>query len=105
MDDFRVGGVYRSETDSKTGDRWSFTGTYLEIEPNRKIVHTLEWQAPVGYDAATEHVTVTFETDGEGTTVEFVHTGVPDEASADGHREGWQNTFERLDEVLNSLDA
>src|SRR6266511_1629046 len=71
--DFRVGGSFRVQTESKTGELWSFTGTYLEIEPNRRIVHTLEWQAPVGYGPVPERVEVTFKQAETGTMVEFVH--------------------------------
>jgi uncharacterized protein YndB with AHSA1/START domain len=98
--DFRVGGVFRVETESKNGDRWSFTGTYLEIEPDCRIVHTLEWQAPVGYDPVPERVEVTLTAKGNGTVVEFVHIGVPDAESAKGHLEGWQNTMETLGILL-----
>ena len=44
--DFRVGGSLRVETRRPDGARWSFTGTYTEIVPGSRIVHTLEWQAP-----------------------------------------------------------
>jgi uncharacterized protein YndB with AHSA1/START domain len=94
--DFRAGGSFRVTTDRPDGAVWSFGGNYLAIDPGRRIVHTLEWQAPMGYESAGEKVEVRFTADGPGTIVEFTHTGVPDEASAQTHRRGWLDTFETL---------
>jgi uncharacterized protein YndB with AHSA1/START domain len=100
--DFRVGGELRVETQRPDGETWSFSGRYTDIHPNRRIAHTLAWQAPMGYDPVPEHVEVEFHADGsDGSAVEFVHTGVPDEQSADAHARGWRNTLETLAAYLN----
>jgi uncharacterized protein YndB with AHSA1/START domain len=101
--DFRESGNFRVETDAKNGEVWSFSGIYLRIVPQQHILHTLAWQAPVGYDPVPEEVEITFTPHGSGTRVEFIHTGVPDEKSAEGHREGWQNTMETLAAQLANL--
>jgi uncharacterized protein YndB with AHSA1/START domain len=99
--DFRIGGSFRVATRRPDGDTWSFTGSYTDIQPDRRISHTLAWQAPMGYDAADEHVEVDFRSDGAaGSVIEFVHSGVPDSLSADGHSRGWANVLETLDEYL-----
>jgi RimJ/RimL family protein N-acetyltransferase len=98
--DFRVGGSYKVETERPDGARWSFSGVYAEIEADRLIAHTLAWDAPVGYPPVPEAAVVRFAEDGSGCLIDFEHTGVPDAESAEGHRKGWLNTFETLEQAL-----
>ncbi len=97
--DFRVGGTYRITTSRSDKERWTFSGTYLEIIANRRIVYTLRWDAPMGYDQVRETVTVEFTEEGEQTIIEFLHEGVPDIAT-ETHEKGWNNTFDRLEKIL-----
>lgn len=93
---FRVGGEFRVETTRPDGAVWSFSGTYIAIEPGARIAHTLVWDAPVGYGNVPEQLEALFIPDATGSTLELIHSGVPDQRSAEGHREGWQNMLETL---------
>lgn len=99
--DFQVGGTYRASTTRPDGAVWSFHGTYTAIEPNARIEHTVAWDAPMGYDPTPEVLEARFTPDGEGTIVTMKHTGLPDERSAAGHREGWENVLETLARYLS----
>ena len=96
--DFRTGGGFRISTKRDEGEPWIYSGSYLEILPNRRLVHTVEWSAPMGYEAQ-ERVTVEFSGSDDKTEVVFLHEGLPDVARRD-HEKGWTNTFQTLDDVL-----
>ena len=108
----RVGGRYSVYTDSNaTKDGWHTDrigrlGVYVEIIPNEKLVYTLHWDAPVGYNqksdpVADEFFVVTFAPDGDGTIVEVNHYGIPsDGVSAEGHGLGLGEELKTLAKVV-----
>ena len=100
--DSRVGGRYRIETSRPDHETWVFSGTYLEIIPDKRLVYTLKWDAPMGYEVATETLRLEFTPRGETTEVSFLHEGVPDERAREVHEQGWSNTFDTLDRILRA---
>src|SRR5262245_52980648 len=54
--DLRPGGRLSVSTHRPDGQEWSFNGTIHEVTPHRRIVHSLEWDAPMGYEPADEVV-------------------------------------------------
>ena len=102
---FRVGGDYRIETSRPNQERWTFSGKYLEIIPHQKLVYTVHWDAPMGYEPSTETVTVEFTGRDDTTEVSFSHDGLPDQACRDEHARGWTNTFDMLDGILSAKDG
>jgi uncharacterized protein YndB with AHSA1/START domain len=105
--DLRVGGAYRVYTKLAGGRHhgadWSgMCGIYVDLEPERRLIFTLHWDADVGYnrpDALTldEVVRATFEPDGDGTRMTFTHLGIPDDGqSASVHRQGEEQAIEVL---------
>ncbi len=92
--DLKVGGSLRVETRRPDGATWSFSGTYTEVVPGSRIVHTLEWQAPMGYPASPERLAAEFARGGGCCTVELIHTKVPDAKSAGVHR--WIDVLKTL---------
>ena len=98
--DLQVGGSYRIETSKPDEDTLAFRGTYEEIIPGRRLVYSLHWDAPMGYDAPDERVTVEFADRGAQTEVTFLHEGVPGQVARDTHETGWANTFDALDRQL-----
>ena len=98
--DLREGGHYRIETAGSDGSRMAFSGTYLEIAPPDRLVYTVTWQAPMGYDSPGELVTVEFSPQGEKTEVVFIHEGVPGTKARAEHVRGWNNTFDLLSKLL-----
>jgi len=98
--DLRVGGTFMISMRRPDGERWAFSGNYTEIEPNRRLAHTLHWDAPMGYDAAAETVSVDFEEHEGETMVVFRHSGDLGLAALEGHREGWQDVLAALERHL-----
>ena len=98
--DLRAGGGYR----------WTVVpghvarGTFVEVEPGRRIVFGWGWEGSpdLGPDAST--VTITVEPSGSGTLVRLVHDGLSEEQVA-SHQEGWTHYFERLERAAATGDA
>lgn len=66
----------------------SIIGKNLEFEPGRKIVQ--EWY--FGEQQPASIVTLILHNDKQGTSVELIHTHIPDEAYED-IVEGWNNSY------------
>jgi uncharacterized protein YndB with AHSA1/START domain len=91
--DLRVGGRYSVYMDSNAtaagwpSDRVGRLGVYVEIVPERRLVYTLHWDAPVGYNqvagvVSDEVFLIGFAAAGEGTMVEIEHVGIPADSGA-----------------------
>lgn len=105
--DFRVGGAFHMQMTSDEGELGPpFGGTYLEIEPNRKIVYDNGFEAP---GSGRFHVTVLFdEFDGRTTltvTTIFESIAMKDEYLGLGMAEGMQSGFDQLVDVVEDLKA
>jgi uncharacterized protein YndB with AHSA1/START domain len=98
--DFRQGGTFEVSTAHRDGTRWAMRGTYTEIVPNRRIAHTLSWNAPMGYGPVDERIVVDFAEAPGGSAIVFCHEGAFDARARDGHVKGWGNVLETLEGVL-----
>ena len=66
----------------------SITGVNIEIEENKKIVQ--QWY--FGDDEEESLVTIKIHPHKKGTSVELIHTNIPDEAF-DNISDGWDNDY------------
>jgi uncharacterized protein YndB with AHSA1/START domain len=100
--DVRVGGRYRFVFGRPDQPKMAFSGTYTEVVPPTRLVHTqLFEQMPQAGEAV---VTATF-TERDGATTLEVHQLYPskqalDGAVASGMERGMRETFEQLDAVV-----
>ncbi len=89
--DLRPGGAWQAEGKSAGGEVFSVGGTYLEVDPPRKLVHT--WRAY--WDGGCEtQVTFLLEPIPSGTLLTLRHEGFagrPDSCKA--HAAGWERVF------------
>lgn len=111
--DLRVGGRYRiaitadPDDDSWPGNERAMRGVYLQIEPNRRLVYTLHWDADVGYnrpclESIDEAVIVDIRALDAGSLLTFTHVGLPGDAmSAEAHAEGIQASLDVLTALLD----
>lgn len=106
--DVRVGGRFqwrwRSEEDGK---EFGFTGTYQEVQPPSRIVHTEAYEPGTvggGYPGADAIVTVTLAEDGGVTTVttliDFGSKETRDAAVATGMTDGMEQSYQLLDRLV-----
>jgi uncharacterized protein YndB with AHSA1/START domain len=99
--DGRVGGSFRVDI---TGRRDIAFGTYLELDPPRRIVFTWRWlNSDAGPDQPASVVEVTLDPDGEGTLLRLVHRGVAPHQRA-GSGEGWTHYLARLAVAAGGAD-
>jgi uncharacterized protein YndB with AHSA1/START domain len=93
--DARKGGSYRmSFTNLGTGATHSFGGDYLDLVPNRRIVHTDKFDDPNFPGVMT--VTIDIQPAVMGTELNITQEGVPDAIPAAACYLGWGESLELL---------
>jgi len=98
--DPRIGGRYRVVMRSRDGSTYIIGGTYREILRPERLVFTWQWEGEAMPKVETL-VTVTFtEVDG-GTRLHMHHSGFPEAGTRDSHTQGWNSTFNRLNDLLD----
>lgn len=102
--DARVGGSYKMSFNT-INRSWghSFGGTYKELVPGRRIVHTDKFDSddPV-MGGAEMLVTIDFKRVKEGTQITVLQEGIPAGPAADGSPYGWSQS---LDNLANLCEA
>jgi uncharacterized protein YndB with AHSA1/START domain len=98
--DARVGGRFRMSF-MTVGKSWTHTfgGTYVELVPNRRIVHTDEFETDDASLKGPMRVTITLTPVREGTQIEIVQEGIPAPV-AGGSPYGWSQSFEKLAQLV-----
>ena len=107
--DVRVGGRYRWRWRSEdNASEIGFTGTFREVQPSSKIVHTEAYDPGTiggGHPGEDAIVTVTFTEAGGVTTVttliDFGSKEARDAAMATGMTDGMEQSYQLLDGLLN----
>jgi len=98
--DPRPGGVYRVWMDANM----VASGTYVEIEPARRVVFTWGWEGNERVPPGSTTVELTLEADGDGTVLSLRHTGLPNGEAAAMHEDGWRHFTARLALVARRAD-
>lgn len=110
--DFRAGGTYHHCMRSPDGQEYWSTGTYREIIPMRRIVATDSFAdekggiisaAQIGMDGEWPLellISIEFEDLGERTRFTLRHEGVPAGQMREMCCQGWNESFDRMAEVL-----
>jgi uncharacterized protein YndB with AHSA1/START domain len=110
--DFRVGGVYLYNMHSFFGDDFWNTGVFREIVPLERIVYTDSFSDEMGKVVPASYygmkgdrplelqVTVTFEEQDGKTKFTLRYAGIPAGESRNWAETGWNETLDKLAEVL-----
>ena len=105
--DTRPGGKWRGclRAADGSGDLWQ-GGEFREILPPERIVYTFQWDKRDEHDETFETlVTITFEDLGPRTQIRLSQTRFNTVSNRNGHGEGWNSGFDRLDDYLKRLRA
>jgi uncharacterized protein YndB with AHSA1/START domain len=97
--DLRLGGRFRVALREDTGERHEATGSYTEIEQERRLVFSWNW---LSTPERVSRVTVVFRPLPEGTEVTLTHDRFADADTAKRHTRGWTESLERLVTVLEA---
>ncbi|MFZ1976983.1 MAG: SRPBCC family protein [Bacteroidota bacterium] len=97
--DAAVGGSYKmSFTNFGTGHSHSFGGTYLELVPNERIVHTDIFDDP--NMPGTMKTTVELKKVFLGTDVNITQEGIPESIPVEACYLGWQESLVLLTQLV-----
>jgi uncharacterized protein YndB with AHSA1/START domain len=91
--DLRPGGPYRIVFQPASGEPVTLTGSYVEIEPPRRLVFTWSW-ALVWPDQPESLVTVELAEAPDGTQVVVTHAEYGADHAA--YRGGWESGLDKL---------
>jgi uncharacterized protein YndB with AHSA1/START domain len=98
--DVRPGGVWQGELRSTAdGSVLTHRGVFREIVPPSLLSFTFAWDEE-GERGMETLVTLTFEDLGGKTRFTLRQVPFQSDAERDGHGEGWNSTFDRLEESL-----
>lgn len=95
--DLRVGGRFRVAMLAVDGETHDVSGTYLAVEPQRKLVFSWAWRSTPERES---RVTVRIEPDEQGCELVLLHEQFFDEAAREGHTHGWSGALAKLGKWL-----
>jgi uncharacterized protein YndB with AHSA1/START domain len=104
--DLQINGTVTVQIDAGDGWRSAMRGVYLVIVPGHKLIHTVHWDADVGYNRGDkqpmdEIVVVDCMPDDQGCLLKYLHMGIPDDGmSAPEHERSVRATLGFLDKHL-----
>ncbi|MCB1536365.1 MAG: SRPBCC family protein [Rhodoblastus sp.] len=97
--DARVGGAHRASfRNFTTGHSHAFGGTYLELEPARRLRYTDRFDDP--NLPGEMQVTVNLRAVSVGTEIEIVQEGIPDMIPTEACYLGWQESLRNLAKLV-----
>jgi uncharacterized protein YndB with AHSA1/START domain len=100
--DARVGGTFRWDIINSEGEEMTMRGEFRELQPDKKIVFTWQWEDDEDWKNHTSIVTVElYDRDG-GTKLRLTHEQLPNEESRDGHTRGWESALDKLERLFSS---
>src|SRR5438477_9326929 len=93
----RVGGKFRWDLTSPEGEEMTVQGEYRELQPDRRIVFTWQFENDEDWKQRDSVVTVELSDCDGGTEVRLTHERLPSEESRDRHTEGWKSALNKLE--------
>jgi uncharacterized protein YndB with AHSA1/START domain len=100
--DARVGGTFRWDIINSEGEEMTMRGEFRELQPDKKIVFTWQWEDDEDWENHISIVTVElYDRDG-GTELRLTHEQLPNEESRDGHTRGWESALDKLERLFSS---
>jgi uncharacterized protein YndB with AHSA1/START domain len=94
--DARVGGEFRWDLTNSDGEKMTVRGEYRELQLNKKIVFTWQWQDDENWEEHVSVVTVELTDRNGDTELRLTHEQLPSEESRDRHGEGWNSVLDKL---------
>jgi len=95
----RVGESYRIKMQPPEGDAFYLTGEFRVVDPPTRLAYTFRWEDPDPDDVETL-VDLSFRDLGESTEVVFTQGVFKTEARRALHRDGWTDSFDKLQRLI-----
>jgi uncharacterized protein YndB with AHSA1/START domain len=96
----RVGNRYRIEMQPPEGASFHLIGEFREVDPPARLAYTFVWEDPDPDDVETL-VELSLRDLGESTEVVLTQRPFKTEARLELHRNGWTDTFDRLEQFIS----
>jgi len=96
----RVGASYRIEMQPPEGDPFYLEGEFREVDPPARLAYTFAWEDP-DPDDVENLVELSFRDLGESTEVVLAQGPFKTEARREFHRNGWTDSFDKLEQFLS----
>lgn len=100
--DERPGGNWQALMIGPDGKEMWQHGVYRELVPKKRIVYTFIWDEEPDHEML---VSVDFAAKGKKTEIAFQQTGFKSDGEREGHKGGWNESFDRLAEYLKQSAA
>lgn len=97
--DPRAGGRFRVRFRMLNGSEHETTGEFLEVTRPERVRMTWRW-ADATEDTEASLIEIVLRAVAEGTELTFTHARLPDEATRDGHRKGWNGSLDKLEKMF-----
>ena len=99
--DARVGGKFRWDLINSEGEEMTCRGEYRELQPDKKIVFSWQWEDDEDWENHISIVTVELSDREGGTELRLIHENLPNEQSRDGHAGGWNSALDKLEKFFS----
>ena len=96
-----VGGKFRCDLINSEGEKMTCRGEYRELQPDKKIVFTWQWEDDEDWENHVSIVTVELDDADGGTNLRLTHEQLPNEESRDGHTRGWNSALDKLEKFFS----
>ena len=107
--------AFHVEGTAKAGSKWRLGlrevadgrelwqgGIYREVSPPERLVFSMAWDQEDGSPGPETTITLTFEDVGGKTRMIFQQGAFDTVSNRNGHREGWNSAFDRLESLLTT---
>jgi uncharacterized protein YndB with AHSA1/START domain len=98
----RVGAKYRIEMQPPQGDAFYLIGEFREVDPPSRLVFSFIWEEPDPDDLDMVAALDFRDLGADSTEVSLRLTPFKTEARLDLHREGWSDSFDKLERLLSA---
>ena len=99
--DARVGGEYHFKFKGSDAGKPGMTGVFREVKSPERLVFTwMTGSCDEEMPRAETLVTVEFTAQSGGTMVQLTHEGFPTEELCEGHNQGWNSSFDKLEKLV-----
>jgi len=96
-----VGGKFRWDLINSEGKKMTCCGEYRELQPDKKIVFTWQWEDDEDWENHVSIVTVELDDADGGTELRLTHEQLPNEESRGGHTRGWNSALDKLEKFFS----
>jgi uncharacterized protein YndB with AHSA1/START domain len=98
--DAQPGGTFRCEVIPGHIAR----GEYVEIDKPNRLVFTWGWDGSADVPPGSSTIVIELASDGEGTSLRFVHKDLPNAEAIASHAHGWDHYLPRLETAAGGGD-